>query len=213
MEVLFLVFGIIFVLLLVWGFFWVTLNVFQWNFESPQRTAGRRGEDYARSVIRSIMKEGDVLISNVSLAVEGKPTEFDNIVVNDSGVFIIEVKNYVGQLYGTEDDYEWIKYKTTGGGNTYEKQVKNPIKQVKRQIYILSRFFKNNNVNVWISGYVYFVHANSPIASSYVVASPADIDKAIHGKKAKGFGEREKRMVVELVEGLKKEENKLNERR
>lgn len=185
--------------LFTFGIVWTFAKVFHW--ESPQRTAGRWGEDYARAVIHGVMREGDVLISNVSLTAEGKPTEIDNIIVNDSGVFIIEVKNYVGQLYGTEDDYEWIKYKTTDSGNTYPKQVKNPIKQVKRQIYILSRLLKNNNVNVWITGYVYFVHENSPIDSSYVLVSPNDIDKAIHGKKAKGFGESEKRKVVELMGG------------
>lgn len=191
--------------LFTFGIVWTFTKVFHW--ESPQRTAGRRGEDYARRVIQGILRNDDVLINNVSLEVEGKPTEFDNIIVNECGVFIIEVKNYVGQLYGTEDDYEWSKFKTTDGGNTYQKQVKNPIKQVKRQIYILSRFLKNNNVNVWITGYVYFVHENSPIDSSYVLVSPTDIDKAIHGKKAKGFGESEKRKIVELVEGLKNIEN------
>lgn len=58
------------------------------------------------------------------------------MVINRYGVFIIEVKNYKGELVGNGDDYEWKKYKTTGAGNTYEKTVKNPIRQVKRQIHM-----------------------------------------------------------------------------
>lgn len=56
-----------------------------------------------------------------------------NVVVNKYGVFIFEVKNYKGQLYGNEDDYNWKKYKDDGYGNTFVKEVKNPIKIVNRK--------------------------------------------------------------------------------
>lgn len=201
MEDLFNILLILFIVgLTLFGLGWLFLKISHW--ESPQRVAGKRGESHARFVIQSIMREDDILISNVSLEEEGKPAEFDNIIVNDKGVFIIEVKNYVGHLDGEEDNFEWVKYKISATGNTYQKLVKNPISQVKRQIYILSKFLKNNNVNVWINGYVYLVHKNCPIESSYVLASDKDIDEAIHGKKEKVFSDREKKKVVELLEGL-----------
>ena len=47
---------------------------------------------------------------------------------------------YSGQLIGDEDDYEWQKIKITGSGNMYAKQVKNPIRQLKRQVYLLAHY-------------------------------------------------------------------------
>ena len=98
-------------------------------FEPPQKRAGRYGEKYAASVIKSVLREGDTLLSNVSIAYDGRPAELDCVVVNKNGVFVIEVKNYVGVLFGKENEYEWKKYKKTAAGNVYEKTVKNPIKQ------------------------------------------------------------------------------------
>lgn len=78
----------------------------------------------------------------MSIAYDGRPAELDCVVVNKNGVFVIEVKNYVGVLFGKENEYEWKKYKKTAAGNVYEKTVKNPIKQVKRQVYILAKYLE-----------------------------------------------------------------------
>ena len=126
------------------------------RIESPQRKAGRLGEKFATGVIQEILTSGDVLLTNVELSVDGKRTELDNVIINSRGVYIIEVKNYSGELFGTEDDYEWIQSKMTSGGNFYQKQVKNPIRQVNRQIYILSQYLMNQDVHVWIEGYAFF---------------------------------------------------------
>ena len=107
-----------------------------WVIEAPEKRAGRRGEHIATEIIKGVLREGDYLFTNISVSYDGKRTELDNVVVNKYGVFIFEVKNYKGQLYGNEDDYNWEKYKDDGYGNTFVKEVKNPVKQVKRQIYI-----------------------------------------------------------------------------
>ena len=89
-----------------------------------------------------MLKEKDLLFSNVSIEIEGKRTELDHIIVNNRGIFIIEVKNYSGSLMGTDNDYEWVKTKISSSGNSYTKIVKNPIKQVNRQVYLLAQFLK-----------------------------------------------------------------------
>ena len=149
--------------------------------ESPEKQTGRLGERFAYSVISEILREDDILLNNVTVIADGKQAEFDNIIINSKGLFIIEVKNYSGELYGGEDDQEWIKNKMTPGGQFFQKTVRNPIGQVKRQIYVLSRHLKNNGIRVWINGYVFFVQHNSPIKSSYILETQRDIDNAIHG--------------------------------
>lgn len=150
------------------------------NVDPPEKRAGEIGEQYARFEISKVLWETDVLLNNISITADGKTAEYDNIIINRYGVFIIEVKNHVGILYGNEDDYDWVKVKTTPGGYNYEKTVKNPIKQVKRQVYILSKFLKDNGIKAWIDGYVFFVNHNSPVNSQYVLNTITDIEKAIH---------------------------------
>ena len=152
-----------------------------WIFESPARRAGRKGEQYATEVIQSVLREDDHLLTNVEISYKDRPAELDNVIVNQYGVFIIEVKNYNGTLEGEEDDYEWTKYHTTDAGNTYSKTVKNPIKQVKRQVYLLAKYLETySSTRVWIEGYAFLLKGNSPIESKYVLETFQDIDSAVH---------------------------------
>ena len=148
--------------------------------EPPEKRAGRQGEIAAANMIRSVLREGDRLLTNVFVSFEGKPAELDNVIINKYGVFIIEVKNYKGRLYGQEDDYEWKKYKDDSYGNTFERDVKNPIKQVRRQIYILAKHLRDYGADVWVEGYVFFVQGSSPVNIPCVLKNRAEIDRAIH---------------------------------
>lgn len=156
------------------------INFSNITIESESKRAGRRGEAIATSAINSVLRDGDRLFTNVEIAFDGRPAELDNVIVNQFGVFIIEVKNYKGRLYGAGDDYEWKKYKDDGYGNTFEKNVKNPIKQVKRQIYILAKYLDYCGSHVWVEGYAFLIYGNSPIQSRYVLSSLQEIDRAIH---------------------------------
>ena len=170
----------------------------EWMLTPEYKRVGIRGEETAARAIQSVLREGDRLYTNVSINYDGKPAELDNVIVNKYGVFIIEVKNYTGHIVGGEDDYEWQKYKTTDAGITYEKQVKNPIKQVKRQVFILACCLRYYGLNVWVSGYAILLHGNSPVRSEYMLTSIADIDRAIHTANRKMLDAK----TVEEIEKL-----------
>lgn len=150
------------------------------GYESGQKRAGRQGENYVCDLICQVLKEKDLLFSNVSIEIEGKRTELDHIIVNNRGIFIIEVKNYSGSLMGTDNDYEWVKTKISSSGNSYTKIVKNPIKQVNRQVYLLAQFLKYYGVDVWVEGYTFFVQGNSPVHCKQVLESAQVINHVIH---------------------------------
>ena len=126
------------------------------------------------------MRDDDRLFTNVSINYDGRPAELDNVIVNKYGVFVIEVKNYAGAIYGNEDDFEWQKYKTTDAGNTYVKNVKNPLKQVKRQCYLLARYLENYGTKVWVNGYAILIQGNSPVVSDHILNNIYDIERVIH---------------------------------
>lgn len=174
--------GILLAVLCIWlaAVFIKWLSSVDWTFESASERAGRCGEKIAAEIIGRVLKEGDHLLTNIEITHDGRRAEMDCIVVNKFGVFIFEVKNYSGQLSGGEDDYEWQKIKITGSGNMYAKQVKNPIRQLKRQIYLLAHYFQSHRIRVWVEGRVILLHQNSPVESGYVISSLSDIDRAIH---------------------------------
>ena len=179
-------------------FIWLALKVGVRPIELPEKRAGRLGERFAYEVISEILREDDVLLTNITVTFDGKQAEFDDVIINSTGVYIIEVKNYSGELFGDEDDYEWIKNKMTPGGQFYQKTVKNPIKQVKRQVNILSQYLQNNGINAWIKGYVFFVEQNCPVQSEYVLATQRDIDEAVHRPGDEALNER----TIDRIRGV-----------
>lgn len=168
-------------------------------FGREVRRAGWNGEQAASDLIDRALRAGDCLLTNVAVEFEGKPTELDNVIINKFGVFIIEVKNYSGVLSGGVDDYEWKKYKTTHAGNTYVKDVKNPIKQVKRQTYILAHYFEKHGIRVWVRGYAILVNNNSPFKSGFVLESVEDIARAIHTPARRTLDSASIMKLIELL--------------
>lgn len=164
-----------------------------------QEAAGRAGEHKATEIISSVLREGDFLFTNVQISYDGKEAELDNVVINKHGVFIIEVKSYSGWLTGAEEDYEWKKHHVSRGGNVYTKIVKNPIKQVKRQVYILANYLDYYGVKVWVDGYAMILGASSPVASNMVLESVGQIDNVIHSTAKNGLSEGQVQKVCELL--------------
>lgn len=195
MSMIYLIALIIVLVAAVIQIFWLGINI-----EDPVERAGRRGEEIATDIISRVLTDDDILLTNVRISFEGSRSEVDNLIINSHGVFIIEAKNYVGELVGDLDDYEWKKYKTTPGGDIYCKTVKNPIKQVKRQIYILSHILKQHKLDVWVDGYVILLEKNSPVDDNMILESLSDIDKAIHGLGGNRLSDREIDIITDIFD-------------
>ena len=193
MSMIYLIALIIVLVAAVIQIFWLGINI-----EDPVKRAGRRGEEIATDIISRVLTDDDILLTNVRISFEGSRSEVDNLIINSHGVFIIEAKNYVGELVGDLDDYEWKKYKTTPGGDIYCKTVKNPIKQVKRQIYILSHILRQHKLDVWVDGYVILLEKNSPVDDNMILESLSDIDKAIHGLGNNRLSDKE----IDIITGI-----------
>lgn len=165
-------------------FRFAVIDIFQYIFE-PGKRAGRRGEIEGTKLIKEVLRDGDYLFSNVHISYDGKFAELDNVVINENGVFIIEVKSYSGYLYGYEKDRKWEKIKMTESENTYKQEIDNPIRQVKRQTYILSNFLRERNLKTYIKSYVLLINKNAPCESRYLLEDSSDINWVIHLKSKK----------------------------
>lgn len=85
---------------------------------------------------------------------EDKTTQIDHIVVNKSGVFVIETKNYSGRIYGQENQQEWTQVLSYG---KVKNKLYNPIKQNKTHVYNISQVV---GADVPIISAVVFVQGN-----------------------------------------------------
>ena len=83
---------------------------------------------------------------------------------------VLENKNYSGQIHGLENDMEWSRVKKSKKGHLYSSRVSNPIRQVKRQTYILSEFLKKNKIHAWID-YLVFIDNPECLVNSNVLCT------------------------------------------
>lgn len=152
--------------------------------ETEAQAYGHAGEVFAAGVIERLLEPGEILMTNVKLTHDGKRAEIDELVISRRGIFAFEIKNYNGTIVGEEDDFEWNKVNTTNAGNTYFRTVKNPIKQVKRQVHILATFLRDRGYDVWVEGYAILLRNNSPVESEYILTSAREIDQVLHGSNS-----------------------------
>ncbi|WP_350342329.1 nuclease-related domain-containing protein [Proteinivorax tanatarense] len=119
--------------------------------------SGLEGEEYAISTLRKLPDEYTV-ICDVNIEVDGGKSQLDFVVVGPTGIFVTEIKNWNGTIYGSEEEKEWRQDKVGRKGGEYSRHYYNPGKQVRTHVYRLSKLLKNNGLNSWVQGIVYFTH-------------------------------------------------------
>ena len=118
---------------------------------------GAKGEELG--LIQALsLPEGYHVFTNVTISYDNYSQETDLIIVGMKGVYIIEVKNHNGKIVGDAEAAEWMQHKIGRGGGRYSKKIHNPVKQVKGQVYKLSKFLKGQGINVWVEGAILFTN-------------------------------------------------------
>ena len=142
--------------------------------------AGINGERIATKIL-STLPDGYTVFQNVIVTYDNKKSEIDNIVIGKSGVFIVEVKNHNSHIEGDLKDKFWTQHKVGRGGTPYTDEMYNPVKQVGTQIYCLANYLRQNGVNTYIQGMVYFANKSCLLSltgdSDISVYSSADSDE------------------------------------
>ena len=83
--------------------------------------------------------------------------ESDLVIVGPSGVFLVEIKNYVGNIEGTASDSHWILRK----GRKHAKKLDNPLRQQKRNRFIVSQYLRMEGCSVWVESCTLFPNVNT----------------------------------------------------
>jgi len=103
---------------------------------------GLVGEWFVKRQLTTLAKKYQGLsFHNLMLGEEDRSTQIDNVLITAKAVYVIEVKNYAGRVYGDQSQDQWyqtIRYdnqRKTRSGRTYTKThiakhaFYNPIKQ------------------------------------------------------------------------------------
>ena len=127
---------------------------------------GKRGENKVKRVIGRTKKNKQNVINGLIIPNNGHSSQIDHIVINPSGVFVIETKNYSGEIYGSENQYEWTQCLSYG---TVKNKLYNPIKQNATHIYSIKNIIGNlpiHSLVVFVKNNTYHISANNVIPLS-----------------------------------------------
>lgn len=127
--------------------------------------SGITGENVASETLASL-PDNYTIFQNAIIPYDGKTSEIDNIVVGRSGIFIVEIKNHTGNIIGDLEDTYWTQHKIGRGGTPYTKEMYNPTKQVGTHIYRLANYLRQNGIDTYVEGMVYFVNPSCVVRIS-----------------------------------------------
>jgi len=115
--------------------------------------AGKRGEERLhRKLIEFETEEQHRFLQNVCLSRDRWKVQVDGLLLTERGAIVIESKNISGQLYFDDDTGEFSRTNIEGVKTIME----DPTIQLNKHIRFLRLFFKQQNIDLPISGIVVF---------------------------------------------------------
>ena len=154
--------------------------------------SGVSGEERNMDILASLPSDYHVL-TNVKIA----NTELDAIVVGPNGVFLVEVKNYGGQLE-TSYSGSWTQ-KKRGHSNS----IKNPIKQLNWHSKELVSFLRSHGIKAWVDSRVFLSNPDVSVDNlpNRCLDSASSLRRWIEDYQARH--EIDEKEVIEIVDLLK----------
>lgn len=98
---------------------------------------GQFGEFVVEFALTNDNLKGEfVVLKNIYLPIKGKTTEVDLLLIHEKGLFVFEVKNYSGFIFGDLEQLKWTQRLQNGKRYSFY----NPIRQNKTHIQALAEY-------------------------------------------------------------------------
>jgi hypothetical protein len=149
----------------------VVIFIFRVRYNSPQ-SIGQRGEARVGNLLDEL-PQGYYVMNDIILKTERGSTQIDHVVVSKYGLFVIETKNYRGEIYGDDNRQQWTQIIAT--------DVRYARKWYKTYTYITKNHFYNPVKQSL--GHLYEIRKNLPerpflkIIPIVVFTGDADLSK------------------------------------
>ena len=122
--------------------------------------SGLEGEGITAAMLAAL-PSSYIVFQNVEFVFDGWSNELDAVVVGPTGVFVIETKYRNGTILGSYEGKEWVQRKIGQQGTPYSREFFSPITQVRRQVHCLAGLLKENGIDVYVNGMVYFANPDT----------------------------------------------------
>ncbi len=144
-------------------------------FRTP-KMRGKLGEIKVSMEIGKTIEGKQYVINNYIIEVDGKSSQIDHIVINSRGIFVVETKNYSGNIYGSDEQYEWTQVFNYG---KVKNKFYNPVKQNATHIYRIKQILSDFP----IYSVIVFVQGNTENINSGSVISLSSLRKRLNDGK------------------------------
>ena len=129
---------------------------FRWDFRSPEER-GDAGENIIYSALNKV-RGRKALLPNCYIPVGQKgSTEIDMVFLHESGLYVIESKNYSGWIFGNEEQDYWTQCLRGKFHTTQKHSFYNPLLQNETHICALMELLKDDTIPY----YSYVVFGNN----------------------------------------------------
>ena len=133
---------------------------------------GKKGEEKVVNILKK-RKEHFKLLNDVTFVNENSEMshQIDHVFINKYGVFVIETKNYYGEIQVIKDENLWFKIV-----KDKKEKISNPLKQNKSHEQIIKKLLKGK---IDVIGLVVFVKNNAPYLGDENVINLKDLNTFI----------------------------------
>ena len=117
-----------------------------------EQKRGQRGEEKVYDTLEKLDGHKAVIRNCYLPTQRGDTTEVDLVLIHESGIYVIESKNYSGWIFGSENRREWTQTFPKGNGETTKYKFYNPILQNGTHIKEIQRILgeKRNNIYSYV---------------------------------------------------------------
>ena len=201
---LFLAFLIIILIIVLGGGF------LAWENSASQK--GIRGESRVSSILSKLSEEYTTL-NDLIFRTEKGTTQIDHIVISKYGIFVIETKNYRGEIYGDDNRQEWTQIIATDvtftrkWWKTYtyvtKNQFYNPVKQSQGHSFKIKELLQNLYPYLKIIPIVVFVGdaVLKNVTSKSHVIYEKDLISTINNYKVIYLNDKDVQVVHDILTG------------
>jgi len=136
-------------------------STYKTKYKTTSKKRGNPGErEVDKELTQLAIEYGGIAFLDLLLIDENHSTQIDNILLTDKAIYVIEMKDFAGWIFGSEHNTYWRQtfthYKAKTSGNNYTKSgvsrysFYNPIKQNAEHIRVLKKLLRlPHNIRVF----------------------------------------------------------------
>ncbi|MCR5677808.1 MAG: hypothetical protein K6G13_07265 [Agathobacter sp.] len=142
---------------------WIWKDYYVYRKETRDSSISLDDEMRVTHTIENALRSDDVLLTSLSLTVDGKTADLDDLIITKNGVFIIIP--YVGSY-----------------SRFTNKKMRQAVHRGKRQLYVLHKYLGLCGISIWLKFCIFVLDCDCTKKSRRYLFQPSDVDRIIHSK-------------------------------